>query len=172
MSGRAVPFIAGLVLAGAIAGLAVAEPEPAALSGRVEVVRDGDTILLGPEGRRVPVRLWGIDAPEHAQQCLNAAGRPYACGQAASMRLYEMIAADRDVSCAPRDRDRYGRVVAVCRNSQGDLGARMVASGWALDYRQYSRGAYAAEEGGAVRAGIGVWQGEFNSPSDWRRMNR
>jgi endonuclease YncB( thermonuclease family) len=42
-------------------------------------------------------------------------------------------------------RDRYGRIVAVCHTQVGELNAAMVRRGWAVDYRRYSHGAYAAE---------------------------
>ncbi len=41
---------------------------------------DGDTLRVGPVG----VRLWGIDAPETAQTCLDAVGASYACGAASA----------------------------------------------------------------------------------------
>ena len=40
--------------------------------------------------------------------------------------------------CEERDRDRYGRIVAVCYASGEDLNAWMVAQGLALVYRRYS----------------------------------
>jgi endonuclease YncB( thermonuclease family) len=42
-----------------------------------------------------------------------------------------------DVSCAQRDKDRYGRIVAVCHASAVNLNAVMVQSGLALAYRKY-----------------------------------
>ena len=78
------------------------------LSG-VPVVTDGDTLKIGSER----IRLHGIDAPESAQRC-RARGQTWACGAAATRALRERIAS-LPVECDDRDRDRYGRIVAVCR---------------------------------------------------------
>ena len=70
-----------------------------------------------------------------------------------------------------RDRDRYGRVVAVCRAAGEDLNAWMVSQGWALAYRQYSRD-YVGEEADARAARRGIWRGDFVEPWDWRPGER
>ena len=70
------------------------------------------------------------------------------------------------VSCRERDRDRYGRIVAVCNlaGPQGpDVNAMMVAEGWALAYRRFSTD-YVKDEAGAQRARKGVWRGDFIRP--------
>ncbi|HYX03743.1 MAG TPA: thermonuclease family protein [Reyranella sp.] len=74
---------------------------------------DGDTIRIGAER----FRLWGIDAPEARQTC--ADGWP--AGQVASQALASLMQG-RAVTCEPRDRDRYGRTVALCRADGLDLG--------------------------------------------------
>ena len=45
--------------------------------------------------------------------------------------LRERIAG-RPVECAERDRDRYGRIVDVCRVDGADVNAWMVEQGWAV----------------------------------------
>ena len=137
---------------------------PAALSGRARAV-DGDTLELGG----VRVRLHGIDAPESAQSC-RAGGRLWSCGREATRALVGFIRG-RSIACEERDRDRYSRVVAVCRTAGQDINAWMVAEGWALAYRRYSR-AYVAEETRAQAAKHGVWRGEAVAPWDWRRGKR
>ena len=72
------------------------------------------------------------------------------CGGLARVRLEERISG-RTVVCEERDRDRYGRIVAVCRAGGEDLNAWMVSEGWALAYRRYSE-AYVEEEAGAKAA--------------------
>ena len=42
------------------------------------------------------------------------------------------------MECALRDRDGYGRIVAVCRVAGADLDAWMPDQGWAVAYRRYS----------------------------------
>ena len=134
------------------------------LSGRARVV-DGDSLALAGER----IRLHGIDAPESAQTC-RASGARWRCGERATRGLRERIGA-RTVACEERDRDRYGRVVAVCRAGGVDLNAWMVAQGWALAYRRYSR-AYVDEEAAARSARRGLWRGDFVAPWDWRRGER
>ena len=134
------------------------------VSGRARVV-DGDTLEIG----RTRVRLHGIDAPESRQSCL-ADGRRWPCGERATRALDQRIGS-RTVSCEERDRDRYGRSVAVCRAAGEDLNAWMVREGWALAYRRYSR-AYFAEESSARAARRGMWRGDFVAPWDWRRGER
>jgi endonuclease YncB( thermonuclease family) len=140
-------------------------PVPAAdLAGRASVI-DGDTIEI--HGQRM--RLYGIDAPESRQKC-EVTGQTYRCGQQAALALAGHIA-QRTVDCEPRDTDRYGRIVAVCRAGAEDLNAWMVAQGWALAYRQYSR-AYVGQETAAHAAGLGIWRGAFTAPWDWRYSQR
>jgi hypothetical protein len=75
------------------------------------------------------------------------------------------------VACEPRDTDRYGRIVAVCRSGGEDLNAWLVSQGWALAYRRYST-TYVDEEDIARAALLGVWRGAFTAPWDWRRGMR
>ena len=137
---------------------------PATLSGSARVV-DGDTLAM--DGVRV--RLHGIDAPESSQSC-RTGGRSWPCGREATRALARLIA-NRPVACEEQDRDRYGRVVAVCNVAGLDVNAWMVAEGWALAYRRYSR-AYVAQESRARAARRGVWGGEIVAPWEWRKGKR
>ncbi len=130
------------------------------LSGRARTV-DGDSLDMNG----VRVRLHGIDAPESAQTCI-ADGRRWRCGQRAASALAERISG-RSVSCKEIDRDRYGRVVAMCSVGGKDLNAWLVSEGWALAYRRYSAD-YVDEEASARTARRGVWRGRFVAPWDWR----
>ena len=140
------------------------EPIQADVSGRARVI-DGDTIEVGA----VRIRLFGLDAPESAQSCL-AGSRRWPCGEQATRALAGQIEG-RSVACEERDRDRYGRVVAVCRYGGQDVNAWLVREGWAIAYRRYST-AYVGEEASARRAKRGLWRGDFVPPWDWRRGDR
>ena len=135
------------------------------ITGPARVI-DGDTLDIS--GQRI--RLHGIDAPESKQRC--RAGRSeIECGREATKALRRIIARE-SVTCEERDVDRYGRIVAVCLNSDGeDINAAMVAQGWALAYRQFSDD-YVDQEGEAREAGLGMWRGRFVAPWDWRRGDR
>jgi endonuclease YncB( thermonuclease family) len=124
--------------------------------GKAKVL-DGDTIEIS--GRRI--RLFGIDAPENGQTC-TIKRKPFRCDQAATSALAEKIG-PRIVECEPKDLD-----VSVCFVEGEDINAWMVAQGWALAYRQYSRD-YVSQEERASKAKLGMWRGEFELPWDWRQ---
>ena len=166
--------LATIVLAALIAGcsvavLSVAEPWSADTEQprQIEVV-DGDTIRL--DGRSI--RLWGIDAPESGQTCTDGSGKTYDCGRMAGGFLLRALVRAPGVICHTKDTDRYGRTVAVCANSEGDLGARLVAAGWAIDYRRYSLGAYRDQQAAAKAERLGIWSGTFVPPEEYRRSKR
>ena len=129
-------------------------------------VTDGDTLIIGT----TKIRLHGIDAPESAQLCKDAAGKDYRCGQVAALALSDRIGA-APISCDPRDTDKYGRTVAVCSKGTDDLNAWLVAQGHAIAYRTYSQ-EYVDQEVEAKKAKRGIWAGTFQEPSDWRKARR
>ena len=77
----------------------------------------------------------------------------------------------KDVRCDKVGADRYRRVVARCFAGGLDLGSELVRLGWAIDYKHYSHGFYAAAEAEARRDRLGLWTGTFEPPSDWRRKH-
>ncbi len=130
-------------------------------SGRVSF-GDADTLKVGA----VTVRLFGIDAPEAAQNCTRADGRPWACGKWAARQAKRAF--DRKMAqCLFRDRDRYGRVVATCFVGQVDIADHLVRRGIAQAYAKYSTDYIAAEKQAAFE-GVGIWAGGMQSPSDFR----
>jgi endonuclease YncB( thermonuclease family) len=156
-----------LVMLAVLLPTLLAAPAGAAetLVGPATVI-DGDTLEI--RGQRI--RLHGIDAPESAQTCTDPAGRSWRCGQRAALALSERIGR-ATVTCEPKDRDRYGRIVAVCSSAGRDLNAWMVENGWALAYRDYSRD-YVDAEAAARVTRAGIWSGSFDAPWDWRRGRR
>ena len=128
-------------------------------------VIDGDTIEIS----ETRVRLWGIDSPELAQRCTKD-GALYPCGFDASRALAKLIRR-KSVSCARRDTDHYGRMVALCRIEGLDLSRWMVEQGQAIAYRKYSLD-YVPDEQAARAAHRGLWAGEFQNPADFRHDAR
>lgn len=112
-------------------------------------VHDGDTLRCGAES----VRLFGVDAPEVRRGQTPA--EPYAYDA-----RDELIRLTRGrVGCRFVERDRYGRFVGRCWSSASpDLNAAVIRSGYAREYRRYSRGRYAADEAQARSAGRGLWR--------------
>ena len=133
-------------------------------AGRARVI-DGDTIEVGS----ARIRPLGVDAPESAQSCL-AGGRRWPCGEHATRALAGPIDG-RSVACEERDRDRYGRIVAVCRRDGEDVNAWRVRDGWAMACRRYST-AYVDQVAAAKAARRGVWRGELVPRWDRRRGHR
>jgi len=149
--------------------LALSWPAAEAEIAGMTRVTDGDTLRMG----QTRIRLFGIDAPEGKQSC-ERDGLAWLCGQEAGKYLREMVAG-QTLTCQEKDRDRYGRSVAMCRLPDGrDIGAEMVAAGMALAYRQYGGSTYDAEEADAKNTGRGVWaEGViFRAPWEWRRQAR
>lgn len=137
------------------------------LEGVAARIVDGDTLELGRGAGAVRIRLFGIDAPEAGQTCRRADGRAYDCGRAATRRLAELAAGERLV-CEERDRDRYERVVAICRLGRMDLNHVLVREGLAYAYREYSD-RYVEAEVAARREELGVFAGGSVPPWEHRR---
>lgn len=131
------------------------------LVGTASII-DGDTIEV--HGQRI--RLHGIDAPESRQECTRSENTTWRCGQEAALALSDRIGR-AIVRCDPRDRDRYGRIIAICFKGSENLNRWMVANGWAVAYRKYSMG-YISDEERAKRARLGIWSGSFEMPWEWR----
>jgi endonuclease YncB( thermonuclease family) len=131
---------------------------------------DGDTIAIA--GIDMRIRLYGVDAPEGKQTCLDAVGKRYLCGSRAADALAALIGRNGRVNCREQDRDRYGRIVAVCEANGRDINGELVAQGWALEHGDYSDGRYADEEAEARQAQRGLWAGGFVEPWEWRRGER
>ncbi|MEK1890803.1 MAG: thermonuclease family protein [Phyllobacterium sp.] len=158
------------VLLAAVAALITAPAlgSDASIIGTASVI-DADTIEI--HGQRI--RIFGVDAPEGRQTCEDGKGKAYRCGQIGSFALDELLQRSQPVGCKAVDRDRYGRIVANCINSKGDnLASWLVTHGYAIDYPQYSKGLYAAEERVARATKAGVWKGKFMKPWDYRKLNR
>jgi endonuclease YncB( thermonuclease family) len=159
MTPRYMAILAGAILVAAAGALAI--PDARGLEGTARVV-DGDTLEING----VRVRLWGIDAFEHAQTCQQPGGS-YSCGRAAS-QVMEELTRNQYVRCSQRDTDRYKRVVAQCFVGTTDLGQALVLKGWAFDYTHYSGGFYKDAQAGASEARRGAWRGSFQWPWDYR----
>ena len=143
------------------ATLLAANAEADVLEGPASVL-SGDIIEI----RGQQIRLLGIDAPEPAQTCWDAAGKSWPCGQGAATALAVKVG-DAAITCDGIRRDREERLIAVCRIGKENLNAWLVAGGWALAYRSQSM-AYVSAEEAAREAASGLWAGAFEPPWVWR----
>ncbi len=129
-------------------------------------VIDGDSLRIG--GREI--RLAGIDAPEYRQTCTDAGGAAWPCGKEARTALERLVKAG-GISCQTAAEDRYGRALAHCRSSAGDLAEALARQGWAEgagDKRFKEPSAAIAE---AKRGKRGIWRGGHSHPAEWRKAN-
>lgn len=158
-----------LLLAGLLAGLWIAN-RPALQSGKALFVSDGDSMTLSLDGERLPVRLLGIDAPELAQSCRDAAGASWPCGRAARDALIALVPRGAAVQCRASGKDRFDRALSRCHIGEGakdDLAAQLVARGWAVATSED----YLVEQSSARQAKRGIWRGDFETPVEWRAAN-
>ena len=137
---------------------------------------DGDTVKFGG----TTYRLAGIDAPENGQVALDARGRRFDAGAAATDALSQFLDDMQaqnwqvDIVCRPGDVDRYRRQLAHIElthadGSTLDVCAWLVAEGWAV--AEYGA-QYRHLEDDACRHRRGLWAGTFERPKDWRRARR
>lgn len=122
-----------------------------------QTANDGDSLRL----RSQSVHLYGIDAPELRQTCGD-----WEAGKLAREAL-EALVKNRRVECMPRDRDRSGRMIAVCTVDGRDIGAEMVRAGMALALTMEST-AYVDQEAEAKAAGRGMHGRACEAPWDYR----
>lgn len=125
------------------------------------IASDGDTLQMAG----ITVRLHGIDAPERNQICMRGSA-PWTCGMEAGERLAALISG-RSVRCEQRDTDIYGRIVATCRVGNTDLSAELAEAGLAIALPQFST-FYVANEKRARDRRRGLWDSEFQLPSEYR----
>lgn len=134
---------------------------------RLHVVRveDADTFMVeGANGDEIPVRLWGVDAPEGRQ--------PY--GQAATEVAKEIIG-EETVEVDVTGRDRYGRIVGRVRLGDTNLGEALVAMGYAWHDHRRAPGAHTLRqlETNARQEERGLWtQDDPTPPWAYRREPR
>ena len=142
------------------------------ISGFAKVV-DGDTIKINSK----KIRLYGIDAPEKKQKCKKtyltisfmSFTKDYMCGELSTEKLIKKINKQK-LNCNILDIDRYKRLIGECFKRNINLNSWMVSNGYAVAYRKYSK-KYVSDEINAKNNKLGIWQGKFEMPWDYRRKN-
>ncbi|WP_440676951.1 thermonuclease family protein [Candidatus Pelagibacter sp. HIMB1587] len=142
------------------------------ISGFAKVV-DGDTIKINSK----KIRLYGIDAPEKKQKCKKtyltisfmSFTKDYMCGEVSTQKLIKKINKQK-LNCNILDVDRYKRLIGECFKRNINLNSWMVSNGYAVAYRKYSK-KYVTDEINAKNNKLGIWQGKFEMPWDYRRKN-
>ena len=118
------------------------------IEGTVSKVSDGDTIhVTDPNGTKVKVCLYGIDAPETEKfnkktGHVSKAGQPY--GEDAYQALYKKLNS-KSVRLDVMAVDQYKRSVGIVYLNGKSVNLEMVAEGYDWAYKQYLDRPYASE---------------------------
>ena len=140
------------------------------ISGNAKII-DGDTIKINSK----KIRLHGIDAPEFNQMCKKpyltiiffTFTKDYPCGKISTQKLQKKIN-NKVITCKVLDIDRYKRLIGECYKKNLNLNSWLVSNGHAVAYRKYSK-KYVSYEINAKNEKLGIWQGKFEMPWDFRR---
>jgi endonuclease YncB( thermonuclease family) len=158
MPGRWLLAAFGLLAALAVPAMA------ATLSGRADLILDGDSLLFLAEGGKKPleVRLQGVDAPESCQ-----------AGGAQAREFLASMARDQPATLQTQGLDHYGRTLGVLTVDGLVVNERLVAEGhaWALRSK-WDRGVYVAKEKVAIalKRGLHAEPGAI-PPWEFRRLH-
>jgi endonuclease YncB( thermonuclease family) len=138
------------------------EEPPVTLSGKVIGIKDGDTIDIFYNNKKLTIRLAHIDCPEKKQ--------PY--GQAAKKFIADKCFEQTVTIQHNNEYDRSKRLIGEVITASGEnLNKALVKAGLAWHFKKYSTDmAYAALEKEARKQRIGLWS-EANpvAPWEWRR---
>lgn len=154
-------------------GIVGCNPLPRTEEWQVLRVSDGDTIVVRQtNGQEKKLRLCGIDAPEKSQPL----------GQQSKANLQRLSdEVGGSVQIVEVESDRYGRTVAEVfssKNGQDKFwNEEQLSSGNAYLYAQYAGkcpNVVALRNGEAIAQSkkLGVWNGNYQKPWDYRRERR
>lgn len=158
------------------------------VKSKVSVVSDGDSFIM-TNGNII--RLFGIDAPELGQICINKIENTdkngnvtikeesVKCGEIAKNRLANLIE-NNEIECTVKGKDAYERLVCECgferyntktkRRDKININKEMVISGNAIAFQQISD-KYVEDENRAKAENRGIWATTFDMPSVYRKKN-
>ena len=139
----------------------------------VSKVIDGDTIKIKDNY----IRLAGIDAPEKKQICKKPdisisfliINKNYHCGKVSTIELKKYLKKSK-IKCIFNSKDHYNRLIADCYKNKKNINSWLVRNGYAIAYKRYSK-KYILDEQHAKKNKLGVWQGTFQKPEEWRKKN-
>ena len=104
---------------------------PAKIEGPVSHWRDGDTPVLIVDGERVPVRLWGLHAPEDGET-----------GHEEATAFMERLVGSQVLECRLTDSMTWDRHEGTCFLNGQDIAAALIRAGLGRDCPYYSGGEY------------------------------
>jgi len=132
------------------------------ITGPAEVI---DSTVIVVNGQRI--MLFGIDSVMRKQNC-TIDGKIWQCW-AAAVRALEILVDQGPVTCdAIGEPDVYGRLLARCNINGQSLNEQLVRTGYAVARPSETRD-YVAAEAAAKEEKLGLWQGKFLMPAEFRR---
>ncbi len=129
-------------------------------------VSDGDTIKVTCNGRKVKIRLYGVDTPETSQRH----------GLEATQYTKQVVLG-KTVDIRVIDTDRYGRSVAMVMQGDLNLNEMLVRNGYAWVYGRYCKESFCDDfksyekRARQQHMGLGVDNGP-TAPWDYRRASK
>jgi endonuclease YncB( thermonuclease family) len=135
-------------------------------SGRVSVI-DGDSIRVSGN----EVRLLGVDAPEYRQTCFDSSENEYECGKISRSFLVK-LASRKTATCTYFEKDIYNRYLAKCFIGELSINDEILKNGMGVIYDFTKADKKEIElEKFAKSQKLGIWQGAFELPKDYRKKN-
>jgi len=128
---------------------------------------DGDSVVVNDGSKNIEVRLWGIDTPEYRQ--------PYS---KSAKKFTKKLLENRIVDMEVKDRDKYGRIVALLTPQNGvSANELIVKKGFAWVHIYYCKEAICEEWKGyqkeARNRKLGLWrEAEPIAPWVWKRNHK
>jgi endonuclease YncB( thermonuclease family) len=137
----------------------------------IAMVVDGDTIKVGEN----KIRLLIIDAPEHDQTCFKESAAElteYRCGDMSTNFLKNLVD-KKNVSCVYTAKDIYKRYLAECFLDKVSVNKEILKSGMGVIYSYSSADDEVKNlENYAKENKLGIWQGPFQLPKDFRKEQK
>ena len=144
-----------------------ATPTTQVITGKVIRVADGDTLtILDASNRQTKIRLYGVDAPESAQDFGNK-----------SREKLASLVAGKNIAVTVVDVDQYGRSVSRINVDGKEVAEEMLQAGMVWLYTSYCQipecKYWKTLETRARKAKVGLWANpSAQKPWKWRQAHR